>query len=297
MAKAITHQCQSCGGPLNVSAKGGKYTCPFCGTINLFEPEQKPAGEAACPKCGALNPKDAVHCSECGETLVFSCPKCGAENSTGSPYCIRCGVNFQEEKKHREAAEASRLLQESLKKQQASVRRKRALIVFLVVLVISCSLCALITYATQYSPSARATATAEMAAAQQATLDTTRLLEEQYPYHGSNDHYTVYLQSFCIGQDKVTKDWYVISHFLFYPNRTDVTFDWNFEKSYLTDDLGNHFPVTYESSYSDHGRVDTAIDPNATSATLHIQVKVTDLAEIPIEIDLSDPLLTGNCGN
>ena len=297
MAKAIIHRCQSCGGPLNVSARGGKYTCPFCGNINLFEPEQSPSDQVSCPTCGALNAKEAVHCSECGTKLVFSCPNCGAMNATGSPYCVQCGINFQEEDDRRKKVEESRFVQESQKKQQAVIRRKRVIIFVLILLAVFCFICAFVSYVTKYSPSARASATAEVLTAQQATQTSILQLEEQYPYHGSNGYFSIYLKSFCIGQDTVTKDWYVISHFLYYPDQDHTTFNWDFENSYLTDNNGNEFSATYQSANSDQGRVDTAIDPNATSVTLHVRVKAKDLEEIPIEIDLSDALLTENCGD
>lgn len=295
MAKAITHQCQSCGGPLNVSLKGGKYVCPFCGTINLFEPEHRSADEITCPNCGALNAKDAAHCSECGEKMVFPCPKCGASNAAGSPYCVGCGANFREEENRRKIAEADRLQQETQKKKQAAIRKKKVIIFLSIFMPVSCFICSLVVYAGNFSPSAKATSTAEVMAAQQATRDAVQQLKDQYPYNGSNGVYSIYVKSFCIGQDRVSKNWYVISHFLYYPDTTDTVFDWNFIKSYVTDNLGNNFPGTYERSDYNDGRVDTTFDPNAASATLHIRLKAKDIAEIPIEIDLSDPVLIGNC--
>jgi predicted RNA-binding Zn-ribbon protein involved in translation (DUF1610 family) len=295
MAKAIVYKCQSCGGPLNVSAKGGKFVCPFCGTINLFEAEQKTANEVTCPKCGARNDKGAVHCSECGEKLIIQCPKCGTGNAAGSPYCIRCGVNFQEEDDRRRISEADRLQQEIQKTQPAAIRKKRVIIFLSIFLLISCFICSIVFYAGNLSPSAKATATAEVIAVQQATRDTIQQLKDQYPYNGSNGIYGVYVKSFCVGQDRVSKDWYVITHFLYYPERTEILFDWNFINSYMTDNLGNTFPGTYETSDYNSARVDTKFDPNASSVTLHIRLKVKDIAEIPIEIDITDPVLIGNC--
>ena len=64
------------------------------------QPAQDPrdaAGDAViCPNCGSENPKDALHCGNCGalfgETGPRVCPYCGRENDDDALHCKYCGA-------------------------------------------------------------------------------------------------------------------------------------------------------------------------------------------------------------
>ncbi len=295
MTKVITHKCNSCGGPLNVSNRGGKYTCPFCGTINLFEPEQHSTDAILCPQCGAANAKDALFCAECGMKFTITCPKCGTVNVTSSIFCINCGANIEEEKNRLEAEQAKGLLKEKAAIEKKRARNKKILIGTVILAGIFCFLCSLIFYITELSPSARATATAEMLAEQSSTEAAMEQIKTQYPYNGSNGIYSVYIKDFCVGHKDSTGRDYVFVHFLYFQDDPKYGFNWDFSGSSLTDNLGNTFEVTQETSDYGTASIVTDFAPNASSVVLYIQLKVENSVEIPIELDPNDPVLTATC--
>ena len=181
MPKTLVHNCQSCGGPLNVSSNGGKVKCPFCGSVNLFDSEQKTSQGILCPECGALNPTDALHCRECGMQFNFPCPKCGASNLARSTFCLKCGINFQQEATRQEADKAYRLLRQMQEQVLKKKNHKKTVIIVAISSVFYLVVCCLIPYATQLSPAAQATATAETLMNGESTRMAKEQLKAQYP--------------------------------------------------------------------------------------------------------------------
>ena len=298
MAKVITHKCNACGAPLSVSGRGGKYTCPHCGMINLFEAEESSADSFICPQCGTANPKEALHCNECGMKFTLTCPKCGAVNAADSLFCLKCGVNFQSEFAQRESAQARALLQ----LQQAQVKsskRKKVVGVFAAVLGLLFLLCvALGMYALKFSPEARATATAEALTRQQATQTFFEALKAQYPFHGINGAYAVYLKNFCVERDQNSGRNFAWIRLRYFQEDPSYDFDWDFKRTYLTDDRGNRFEVTQEMFYGNDGKnMVTDFDPASSSLVLHVISDAWALPEIQISFTPNDPILTATCAD
>lgn len=296
MSKTINHNCQSCGGALNVSARGGKIQCPFCGSLNYFEPEQKNFDGILCPECGSINPLGSLHCGQCGMKFTVDCPKCGASNLSGSVYCVKCGTDIKKETIRRDSATASQLLQQTLHQAKEAKQKKKTIRVVLVISVILTVACCLVFYAAELSPSAQATATAEALGQAAATQTAVADLKSQYPYHGSNGVFSVFMQDFCVQRKESTGRWYASINFLHFQDDPKYSFNWDFSKSYLTDNLGNTFNATQADSLGNPKyRIVTDFDPSATSVVVHFRLPDDTLDEISIPVKLEDTLLTGNC--
>ena len=297
MANMLVHKCQACGGPLNMTAKGGKVQCPFCGSINYFQAEKTPGDGFLCPECGTLNPADALHCSECGAKTTLDCPKCGAVNPIGSAYCVKCGVNIKQENLRRESAQANLLLQQTLQKQRDEKSKRITKILAIITGSLAIIACCLLFYTTSLSPSAQATSTArallELADTQTAVAD----LKAQYPYNGSNGAFSIFLQDFCVGHEASTGRDFVSIHLLHIqedPKYASIT--WEFKNSTISDHLGNTFAVTQSDEYGDsRARIVADFDPRATAVTLHIRLADDSFEVISIPINLEDTLLTATC--
>lgn len=68
--------CHECAQPIPI---GSKF-CANCG--NAYNP---------CPSCKADNPKDVVHCRECGTSQALSCSQCQKPIQPGQKFCYDCG--------------------------------------------------------------------------------------------------------------------------------------------------------------------------------------------------------------
>lgn len=160
MPSSYLQHCRSCGAHLDVTPRGGKITCPYCGSVNVFSAEKSAEGENPCPQCGVENPADAVHCSNCGMQFYFACPRCAATNKAGAVHCIKCGINIEDEVNRQQAA---RLEQQEKEKKQAAEKAKRAkqrmigAAAAIGVLIIAA---VIVTYSNNFSPAAVAEKTA-----------------------------------------------------------------------------------------------------------------------------------------
>jgi predicted RNA-binding Zn-ribbon protein involved in translation (DUF1610 family) len=101
MREQSTYRCSGCGAQLTESMKGGKITCPYCGTVNVIQFNIMKNNMLICPNCGAANDLHAEYCAECGDGLYLICPKCKTSNKADAAHCIKCGSLLGEEIKLR----------------------------------------------------------------------------------------------------------------------------------------------------------------------------------------------------
>ena len=101
MADQVLLRCQGCGAQLSGGIRKREVTCPYCGTVNVFEKQVDAAGGFICPNCGAINHDEAEYCADCGQGLYLTCPQCGARNKSDVSHCTKCGLRLGEEIKWR----------------------------------------------------------------------------------------------------------------------------------------------------------------------------------------------------
>jgi predicted RNA-binding Zn-ribbon protein involved in translation (DUF1610 family) len=292
MAQITAHKCISCGAPLT-NAKSGKTTCPYCGTINYLEFERKNGDEIVCPDCGALNPKDALHCSECGMKFTFSCPKCGATNTTGVLFCVKCGVNIDDEYLRQKNAEAQRALQMTLDKQKKAKRTNKTVATLgIIFAVISCLVLTII-YQTNFSAKAYANKTATQNQELALTQNAIDSLSSQYPYHYTSATVNIFVTQACVMWSNSHNYWWLQIKYLF-PNEYDNMV--NYKNSYAVDGFGTRYDTGYEDHFYGSGRNQfTNFNKDSATVTINFMVNSTDTNPVPVELDLTDPQLHVGC--
>ena len=83
--------------------------CPYCGmeapkrTVLFSDEKIKIENPVFCVHCKTENIKEALYCSDCGESIYnkpsenqMFCGKCGTRNKIEAKICLECGQNFTE---------------------------------------------------------------------------------------------------------------------------------------------------------------------------------------------------------
>lgn len=292
MAQIIAHKCISCGAPLT-NAKSGKATCPYCGTLNYLELERRNGDEIVCPDCGALNPKDALHCCECGMKFTFACPKCGATNKTGTLFCVKCGVNIDDEFLRQKNAEAQRTLQLTLAQQKKAKKTKKTVASLGIFFTVVICLALTIVYQSNFSPKAHANQTATKDQKIALTQNAISVLQTQYPYNYSDPNVNIFVTQACVMWSETHNYWWLQIKYEFPNHIENMT---NYKKSYVTDSFGNQYETSYEDHFYGTGKNQFInFNKDATTVTMNFMVNSVDAIPIPVELDLTDPLLQVGC--
>jgi len=95
MTEQIMTKCSGCGAQLEGAGRKRQVTCPYCGTVNVFEKRPASEHEIICPACGTANKREFEHCVECGQNLYQNCPKCGTRNEADASFCAMCGLDLE----------------------------------------------------------------------------------------------------------------------------------------------------------------------------------------------------------
>ncbi len=292
MAQITTHKCISCGAPLP-NAKGGKYTCPFCGTINFLELDKRNENELNCPECGAVNPKDALHCSACGMKFTITCPRCGQINKAGVEFCTKCGVKIQEEILRQRNTETQRALQITLDNQRKAKKAKKTTVTCGVILAVFLCLAMMIIYQANFTPKAHARQTATQEQVVLLTQTEVDKLSTQYPYHYMEDDYNIFITQTCVmWSDSHDYWWLLVKSLVLDPHEDSV----NYEDVYIVDNFGNTTETGYESNiYGTASNHFYGFNHDSTNVTVYFTIKGNQKGPFPVEVDLTDPRLQVGC--
>ena len=201
-------------------------------------------------------------------------------NPAGTLYCVKCGANLQDELNRQQAIEARRLYVEAIKKEKREKKKKQARIVLPIYFACLLFLLAVIYYNNNLSAAARLRKDTALANSTRITQQAVEDLRSQYPYHGSNGIYSIYLKDVCIKYDATDQHWLSITHFIYTLDDPTMGFNWDFENTHMEDNLGNSYNVTYNTTYSGTGQVQNYF--NGDAIDIADMIRDTILAAQPL---------------